>query len=125
MSHSEQLNNDTPRERGQGLFNPDTTFVSGEPGTTGREPFEDDSTGATRATGFTAGAPGVGAGHHQSGGLTGSHQHGGAGVGHDDHHHNSGLAAAGVGAGVGHGLTGDHKSHGQHVSCRLPYPNGV
>jgi len=94
MSHQEQLaSGTTPVERGQGQFNPETTFVSGEPGTHGREPFTDDSTFSGREH----------SGAH-TGVLGGAHQHGGAGVGIDDHHHNSGLApAGGVGGGVGDG----------------------
>lgn len=88
---------------------------SGEPGTTGREPFEDgtasnpnaqfSSTGTTEGTGIIAGSGLTGQGHEHG---HHHHQHG--------EHHGSGLtgagAGAGVGAGVGSGPEAGHHGHG-------------
>lgn len=88
---------------------------SGEPGTTGREPFEDgtasnpnaqfSSTGTTEGTGIIAGSGLTGQGHEHG---HHHHQHG--------EHHGSGLTGAGTGAGVGAGVgsapEAGHHGHG-------------
>lgn len=82
----------------------ENAYISGQPGTTGREPFENSTAsgpGAQFASG--QGVTGAHSGQHGLGqsGLTGDHQHGSGLTGGHQH---------------GQGLTGDHQ-HGTGVGA--------
>jgi len=114
-------------------------FISGEPGTTGREPFEDSSaSGPGQRFASGEGAPGTGLG--QEHGLAGTHhnhhhqhqhehQHGAvdaltAGSGHA---HNAGAPSAGYGDKIDQSLAGHGTQYGagKHGTTGVPVGTGA
>jgi hypothetical protein len=81
-----------------------THYVSGEPNTTGREPFEDDN----RIGDFGSG----GNTQHLSGGIGGA-----SGAG--------GIGSAGTGAGLGSGQTGTFGEGHKDVAPHAAHAHGV
>lgn len=112
-------------------FDKERAYLSGEPGTTGREPFEDSYNSSSGATGnSSSGLTGNthsghhGHEHHQHGssGLTGAVGGTDPAVGHQGHGHSGGYSGVGEHSSGQFGgianVGGDHGNHGSHVRCR-------
>lgn len=82
----------------------DNAYISGQPGTTGREPFENSTASGPGANFVAGGLTGEHSGQHNLGqsGLTGDHQH----HQHGEHHGEHGLGQS--------GLKGETRAEHQH-----------